>query len=213
MTAETIASRTSPVTATDPRSGDAGGALEPAPLGRQRAAGGADADRLQHGGARVAGPGLRRLRHARPDDGAVADRHPGAHQPDGHRRAPSAGRLPAGDARPRRRADHQRPLDDLRPAQRLHGGHAGLPRGPDRRLLRQPLPLGGHRRSGLLGRGARDLRGGAARPGDEALRPRRAEPRAAEDHPRQRPSARTRRSAISTPRPPATTSAGGRCWR
>ena len=28
--------------------------------------------------------------------------------------------------------------------------HAGLPRGPDRRLLRQPLSLGGHRRSGLL---------------------------------------------------------------
>ena len=54
--------------------------------------------------------------------------------------APLHGRLPAGDARARRRADHQRPVDDRRPAQRHHGGHADLPRRAGRRLLRQHLP-------------------------------------------------------------------------
>jgi hypothetical protein len=52
----------------------------------------------------------------------------------------------------------------------LTSGHANLPQGRDRRLLRQPLPRRRHRRPGLLRRGARDLRRGAARPGDEAFR-------------------------------------------
>ena len=171
---------------TRPRSGHAGGALEPAPLRLQRAAGGPDADRLQHRRARIAGPRLRRLRHAGADDRAVADGHAGAHQPDGDRRASPPRRLPAADLAARRRADHQRPLDDLRPAQRLHRPHPHLPRWPAGRLLRQPLPCGRHRRPGLFRRGARDLRRGLARSRHQALRPRRAERGAVENHPRQR---------------------------
>ena len=47
----------------------------------------------------------------------------------------------ARDARPRRRARHERPVADERPGQRLHRGDAGLPRRPPRRLVRQHLPL------------------------------------------------------------------------
>ena len=48
-----------------------------------------------------------RAAHDRP----VADRHARPHQRDGHRHAPLPGRLPAGDARAGRRADHQRPVE------------------------------------------------------------------------------------------------------
>ena len=73
--------------------------LEPAALGRSTSSRRADAHRLQHDRARVAGPGLRRLRRARP---MIAQSHtgtPGPHQRDGHRHAPLPRRLPAGDAR------------------------------------------------------------------------------------------------------------------
>ena len=62
--------------------------------------------------------------HGRP----VGDRHARPHQRDGDRRPPLPDGVPARDAVARRRADHQRPVDDRRPAQRHHHPDAGLRR-------------------------------------------------------------------------------------
>ena len=64
-----------------------GPGLEPPRLDPRGAAGHARHDRLQHDRARVGGPGLRRVRQRREHDPPVAQRHPRAHQRDGHGRA------------------------------------------------------------------------------------------------------------------------------
>ena len=80
---------------------------------------------------------------------------------------------PARVARARRRADHQRPVDDRRPDQRPHRRHARLPRRPRGRLLRQHLPRARHRRPRSVGRGAaRSTRRACGIPIMQALRAR-----------------------------------------
>ena len=120
-------------------------------------------------------------------DGPVAHRHARPHQRDGHRRAPLPGRLPARDARAGRRADHQRPVDDGRPDQRHDRRHAGLPRRPRGRLLRQHLPRAPTSAGAILSAEAREVyEEGLRIPITKLVRPRRAERDAVRDHPRQR---------------------------
>ena len=163
---------------------------QPAPQHAPGAADGPGQHRLQPGGARVARPRLRGLRLARRDGRPVDRRDPRPHQRDGDRDAPLRRPVPARAASRRRRADHQRPVDDRRADQRPHHRHAGLPRRPARRVVRQLLPLAGHRRPDPLGRGDRGLRGGAAA-ADHAAADRRGARRGARGaDPRQRPYAR-----------------------
>ena len=78
--------------------------------------------------------------------------------------------LPGRLAPARRRPRHQRPLEDRLPAERHHGGHAGLPRRPRRRALRQHVPRPRHRRARPLGGRPLGVRGGPRHPDDEAPR-------------------------------------------
>ena len=164
--------------------------MEPVAGGGQRTAGGLAAHRLQHHRARDPGPRLRGLRHPGPDDGPVGHRHPRPHQRHGHRGAPLPGRAPAGNPLSGRRADHQRSLDDRRADQRHNGGNPGLQERGGGGLLRQHLPCGRHRRSDTVRPGAGGVRGRAAHPHHEALRPRRDQPGPDLDRAGQRPHPR-----------------------
>ena len=173
--------------------------LEPPDRRRQRAGGGAHAhlvhlDRPR--GGRSLGGGLR---PARLDGRAGRHRHARAHQLHGARDEAHPRRLSRRRLRARRRGHHQRPLEDLGASQRRHHREPGLPRPRPRRLLRLHLPLGRHRRSRPLGRGARGLRGRALHPDHEAVRGRPDQPRARDHDPRQRARARAGHGRLPRP--------------
>ena len=121
-------------------------------------------------------------------DRPVADRHAGPHQRHGDRRAPLPGRLPARHARAGRRADHQRPLDDRRPDQRHHRrSRRSSATAAWSRYFANLCHSRRHRRAqSSPPRRARSTRKGCAIPIMKLFDARRAERRAAADHPRQR---------------------------
>ena len=143
--------------------------------------------------------------------GAIRDGHARPHQRHGHLHAPLHGRLPRVRARARRRADHQRPVDDRRPDQRHHAGHADLSRRPRGGVLRQHLPHARHRRSHPVGRGARGVRGRLSHSDHEALSRGRAQRGAVPSAARPTCARRTRSRATCTRWPAATTSAAPSC--
>ena len=87
----------------------------------QRAGPGVAAGGVQPDRARGGRPRQRRVRSARPDGRAGRHRHAGPHQLARHRRRQHPRRVPDRLARAGRRADHQRPVQDRRPAARRHG--------------------------------------------------------------------------------------------
>ncbi len=98
--------------------------------------------------------------------------------------------LPAGQARARRRADHQRHLARHRPSAGHHAGQADLQGRQADRLQRDDGARPGHRRQDPQPRAARGVRGGAADPADEDDRGGPDRRDAGRHHPQERAHAR-----------------------
>ncbi len=172
------------------RSGRAGDPVAVADRHGQRAGAGAAAGRLLADRARGRRPRQRRVRPPRPDGRPGGHRNARAHQLAGDRRRQHARRVPARDDRAGRRADHERSVQDRRPAARRHRAGAGVAQRQADRLLRFDDPPHRRRRLRHRGRWPRRVRRGPLDPDLQADEGRRAQRRRLEVHPVQRAPAR-----------------------
>ena len=135
-------------------------------------------------------PGERRVRPPGPDGGAGRDGHARSHQLPRLRRRGHPRGVPARHVGPGRRADHQRPVQDRRPAARRDGARPRVQGRAGDRVLRLDHPP--HRRRRLRHRRGRPgrVRGGPVDPDLQAPCRGRAQPRRLEVHPLERAPAR-----------------------